>query len=90
MSDRVRICAAATVGALVGGVVGYFYMTERGRATRQRLEPALAVLVGEVRQLRTLVDSVRTAAQEGLRALREPDADRADREGAWSGSVPRP
>jgi len=41
MEDRSRVLAAAAVGAVVGGVWGWLYLTSRGAELRERVDPAL-------------------------------------------------
>ena len=39
--DNLRIAACSAVGALLGGVVGYLFLTESGRQARQQFGPAV-------------------------------------------------
>jgi hypothetical protein len=41
MDDRSRVLAAAAVGAVLGGLWGWFYLTSRGAELRERVDPAL-------------------------------------------------
>lgn len=58
-------------GALVGGVAGYFLLTERGRQMRDELEPRLNDVLGEVDKLRQTFESTRTAVAEGWRSFNQ-------------------
>ena len=69
MDDRGRIALAIGIGALVGGVAGYFLLTERGRQMRDELEPRLNDVLGEVEKLRQTFESTRTAVSEGWRSF---------------------
>ena len=71
MDDRGRIAIAIGLGALVGGVAGYFLLTERGRQMRDELEPRLNDVLGEVEKLRTTFESTRTAVSEGWRSFNQ-------------------
>ena len=69
MDDRGRIAIAIGLGALLGGVAGYFLLTERGRQMRDELEPRLNEVLGEVEKLRSTFESTRTAVAEGWRSF---------------------
>jgi hypothetical protein len=71
VDDRSRVLLSAVLGALVGGVAGYLYLTEDGRGLRIRLEPGLDDVAKEMRRLRQAVDKARVAAEEGWRTLEE-------------------
>ncbi len=71
MDDRGRIAMAIGLGALVGGVAGYFLLTERGRQMRDELEPRLNDVLGEVDKLRQTFESTRTAVAEGWRSFNQ-------------------
>lgn len=69
MTDRSRITLAMLGGAVLGGVVGYLYLTEDGRQLRRRLEPTIDGVLDEVRTLGTAVGSARQAAADGWRSV---------------------
>jgi hypothetical protein len=71
VDDRGRIAIAIGLGALVGGVAGYFLLTERGRQMRDELEPRLNDVLGEVEKLRQTFESTRTAVSEGWRSFNQ-------------------
>jgi hypothetical protein len=71
VDDRGRIAMAIGLGALVGGVAGYFLLTERGRQMRDELEPRLNDVLGEIDKLRTTFESTRTAVSEGWRSFNQ-------------------
>jgi len=72
--------AASLLGAVVGGVCGWLYMTENGRRIRDQIEPKLDDFVNEIGRLRGTVEKARTAASEGLRSLNEVTGA----QGRWS------
>lgn len=81
MDERSRVLTAACLGAVAGGVWGFFYLTERGRNLRDQIEPLLDDLIGEMTRVRGTVDKARTAANEGWRSLNDITSGQA---GRWS------
>jgi gas vesicle protein len=60
---------ATIVGAIVGGIAGYLFFTERGKAMRRQLEPALEEFARELSGFRTSVERLSNIASEGWSAL---------------------
>ena len=71
MDERSRVLTATFLGAVVGGVWGWLYMTEGGRRVRDQIEPRLDAFMGELTRARGTVEKARTAANEGWRSLNE-------------------
>lgn len=71
MDERSRVLMATLVGAVVGGVGGWLYMTENGRRVRDQIEPKLDDFMNEIARLRGTVEKARTAANEGWRSLND-------------------
>lgn len=71
MNERSRVLLSACLGAIVGGLGGYLFLTEDGRRVRERIEPGMDDLLREVRHLRSAVEKARLAAQEGWTAIDE-------------------
>ena len=69
MDERSRVLLSTLLGAALGGVVGYLYLTDRGRRVRARIEPTLDATVAELQRARVVGDKVRTVAREGRRTL---------------------
>lgn len=69
MTNRSRIALAMLGGAIIGGAVGYLYLTEDGRQLRRRLEPTLDDVLDEVRSLGAAVGTARQAAADGWRSV---------------------
>lgn len=67
--------AAAALGAVAGGVVGYLFFTERGRAFRRSIEPALEDLVRELVELRGGLAQGSSVASYGWRILHDAMSD---------------
>jgi hypothetical protein len=69
VDDRARVVMSACLGALVGGVAGYLFLTEDGRRLRERLEPGMDELLREMRRLRSAAEKARMTAREGMLAI---------------------
>jgi gas vesicle protein len=69
VNDRSRILVGAVLGAAIGGLAGFLFLTEQGGRVRREMEPRLDDLTREVRRLRSTFEKARTAASEGWRAL---------------------
>ncbi|MEX1129308.1 MAG: hypothetical protein WD227_03680 [Vicinamibacterales bacterium] len=80
MDERSRVLMATMLGAVVGGVWGWLYMTENGRRVRHQIEPKLDDFVNELTRVRGTVEKARTAANEGWRSLN----DMAGGQSRWS------
>jgi gas vesicle protein len=66
-----RAVAATVVGAVIGGVAGYLFFTERGRAMRREFEPALDEFARELMSFRTTVQKAAGVANEGWKLLND-------------------
>lgn len=71
MDERSRVLMATIVGAALGGVYGWLYLTENGRRMREQIEPKLDDFIGEITRVRGTVEKARSAANEGWRSLSE-------------------
>jgi hypothetical protein len=69
VDDRSRVLMATVLGAVVGGVWGWLYLTESGRRIRDQIDPRLDDFINEVARMRGTVEKARTAANEGWRSL---------------------
>ena len=83
MDERSRVLMATFMGAVIGGVWGWLYMTENGRRVRDQIEPKLDDFVNELGRMRGTVEKARSAANEGWRSLNEM-AGGAQGSGRWS------
>ena len=91
MEDRARVVMSACLGALVGGVAGYLFLTEDGRRLRERLEPGMDDLLREMRHLRSAAEKARLAAAEGLMTIGElRKGVKATAGESWAAGPPRP
>jgi hypothetical protein len=71
VDERSRVLMATIVGAALGGVYGWLYLTENGRRVREQIEPKLDDFIGEITRVRGTVEKARSAANEGWRSLNE-------------------
>ena len=69
MDERSRVLMATFMGAVIGGVWGWLYMTEKGRRVRDQIEPKLDDFMHEMTRMRGTVEKARSAANEGWRSL---------------------
>ena len=69
MDERSRVLMATFMGAVIGGVWGWLYMTESGRRVRDQIEPKLDDFINDVTRARGTVEKARSAANEGWRSL---------------------
>lgn len=85
MRDNAQAIAATVVGAVIGGLAGYMFFTESGRAWRRQLEPQLEDLMREINQFRGTLAKASSAASEGWRmvndAMHEHQASQVSPEG---------
>jgi hypothetical protein len=70
------------MGAVIGGVWGWLYMTESGRRVRDQIEPKLDDFLGELTRVRGTVEKARSAANEGWRSINEMAGSTSG--GRWS------
>jgi gas vesicle protein len=70
VNDR-QVIAATLVGAALGGLAGFLFFTERGRAMRRKVEPALEDFVRELSSLRGSVQHAADVAGESWRMLND-------------------
>jgi hypothetical protein len=66
-----REMAATLVGAVLGGIAGYLFFTDRGRSVRRQIEPALEDFTRELMSFRTTVQKASGVASEGWKLLNE-------------------
>ena len=69
MDERTQVLIATLLGAVVGGVFGTLYFTERGRHVRDQIEPLLDTVITELQRTQQTVDKAREATAEGRRTL---------------------
>jgi hypothetical protein len=69
--DKSREMAATIVGAVIGGVAGYMFFTERGRSVRRQIEPALDDFSRELVSFRNAIQKAAGLANEGWKLLHD-------------------
>jgi gas vesicle protein len=76
VSEHSRLMAGAVVGAVVGAAAGYLFFTDRGRALRERMEPAVDDLRKEFGRFQKTIEKLGVMANEGMRVVNEFNAAR--------------
>lgn len=78
MDDKSRVVVSTLAGAVIGGLLGYLYLTAGGRRLREEIGPRLDEVSQELRKLRSTIikaQAVATEAQavatEGWQTLNE-------------------
>jgi hypothetical protein len=71
-----RTIAAVVGGAVLGGLAGYFFMTDRGRTMRRQLEPALEDFARELSGFRNTIQKAVAVASESWNALSDVSGGR--------------
>jgi gas vesicle protein len=66
-----REMMATVVGAVVGGMAGYLFFTDRGRSIRRQIEPALEDFSRELMSFRSTVQKASGVASEGWKLLND-------------------
>ena len=69
MDDRSRVLTAACVGAVLGGVWGWLYLTKSGCQTRDRIEPTIDRIIDELKEVRATGEKAKTVVVDGRRLL---------------------
>jgi hypothetical protein len=70
-----RAVAATIVGAVIGGMAGYLFFTDRGRQLRRQLEPALDDFARELNSFRGTLERAAGVASEGWKLLNDTLGD---------------
>jgi len=71
VNDNSRAMAATITGAVIGGVAGYFFFTERGRQLRRQIEPALEDFARELNGFRVTVEKAAGVANQSWKLLND-------------------
>ncbi len=71
MSVASRVLMVSLAGAVVGGVVGYLYLTESGGRFVRGLEPGIDRVTEEIRRWRIRIDKAQRALAETWRSINE-------------------
>jgi len=70
MDDRgSRVVLAAVVGAALGSLAGYLFLSERGRQLRRDLDLRLGAFADDLASLQATVARVGGATENGLRSV---------------------
>lgn len=76
MNERTAVITGAITGAAAGIAVSYLFFTDRGRAVRERIEPAIDNLRAEFARFQQTFEKVGVMAADGMRAFQEFNAAR--------------
>jgi hypothetical protein len=71
VSNTSQTIAATAFGAVAGALVAYIFFTDRGRALRRQLDPAIEDFARELSQFRGTVHRAAGVATEGWKLLNE-------------------
>ena len=66
-----RAVAATVVGAVIGGMAGYLFFTDKGRGWRRQIEPALEDFARELMSFRATIQKAAGVANEGWKLLND-------------------
>ena len=88
MTDKA--VAATIVGAVIGGVAGYFLFTDQGRALRRQLEPALDDFMRELNSFRGTIQRATGVASEGWKLLNDALGESAQQARRYPGGQTSP
>ena len=71
MDEQSQVVLATVIGAVGGGLVGFLYLTGRGRHVRGQIEPMVDTAIEEFQQVGRTLEKARSAAAEGRRVVDE-------------------
>jgi hypothetical protein len=83
VDERSRVLLATVLGAAVGGMWGWLYLTDQGRRFKDQIEPKLDDFMRELAQARGTVEKARSVASEGWRSLNDMTGASSS-QGRWS------
>jgi hypothetical protein len=66
-----QVVGATIVGAVIGGLAGYLFFTDRGRVMRRQIEPALEDFARELMSFRSTIQKAAGVANEGWKLLND-------------------
>ena len=69
MEDRSRVWAAAGVGAVVGGLWGWLYLTKSGSQVRGRIEPTMDRVIADLKEARATGEKAKNVIDDGRQLL---------------------
>jgi hypothetical protein len=71
VTDKSQAIAATVVGAVLGGMAGYMFFTEKGRNLRRQLEPAIEDISRELSNFRGTLNRAMGVANDGWKVLND-------------------
>jgi hypothetical protein len=85
-----RAIAATIVGAVLGGMAGYLFLTDHGRSIRRQIEPALDDFANELMSFRATVQKAAGVATDGWKLLNEALGESAQKASRYPGGQTSP
>ena len=76
MNERTVVICSGLIGAAVGALAGYLFLTESGRQLRRDLEPRLDDLARDFAALQGTVARATDVAQQGWKAINDATGGR--------------
>ena len=71
MRDRTAVLIGLAAGAVVGGVVGWLWLSDDGRRLRVRLQPRLQDLANQAMALSASASRLKVVARQGVQAAQD-------------------
>jgi len=71
VTDNTQAMAATVLGAVVGGIAGYLFLSDRGRRLRDQLEPGLDDFARELNNFRSTIRKASGVASESWKLMGE-------------------
>jgi hypothetical protein len=71
VTEKSQAIVATIAGAAIGGAAGYLFFTERGRALKLQIEPALEKFSRELDSFRVTFQKAASVASDGWKLLNE-------------------
>jgi len=69
--DRTAVLIGLAAGAVVGGVVGWLWLSDDGRRLRVRLQPRLQDLANQAMALSASASRLKVVARQGVQAAQD-------------------
>jgi gas vesicle protein len=81
-----KVVTATVVGAVIGGIAGYLFFTDRGRELRRQIEPALDDIARELNSFRGTLQRAAGVANEGWKLLNDTLGDAGQQRPRYPGA----
>jgi hypothetical protein len=74
VNEQTAIWLGALAGAVVGGALGYLYLSEPGRELREDIEPRMSDLLGELQNAWQAAERARAAVDDAWATVQTPQS----------------